>query len=149
MIPQDRLVLLDTNVLLHLLRGKAAGQWISAQYELHTRPERPLICVVTIGELLRIGSRATHPWGERRRRELRALLSQLVIIDISSDDVLTRYAEMGAYLDGMGRPIPQNDLWIGAAAAAKGAVLLTTDEHFTRLDPTQLSCEYIDPGLLP
>jgi predicted nucleic acid-binding protein len=43
----------------------------------------------------------------------------------------------------------KNDLWIGAAAAAKGAVLLTTDEHFTRLDPTQLSCEYIDPGLLP
>lgn len=50
MIPPERLVLLDTNVLIHLVRGNAIGRAIDARYGLRARPERPLISMVTVGD---------------------------------------------------------------------------------------------------
>jgi len=56
-IGPEELVLLDTNVLLHLFRGSALGQKIEADYGLAKRPERPLISVVTVGEIQAIARR--------------------------------------------------------------------------------------------
>ncbi len=52
MIPEGSLVVLDTNVLVHLLRNKATGQRIEKKYNLSQRRERPLICIVTVGEIM-------------------------------------------------------------------------------------------------
>ncbi len=48
-IPTDALILLDTNILIHLLRGDAVGQRLVADYDLFKRPQRPLISFVTKG----------------------------------------------------------------------------------------------------
>ena len=149
MIDADALVLLDTNVCLHLLRAKAAGAWIDREYRLSARPERPLLSVVSVGELLRIGSRIRAAWGAARQRRLAELRHELVLVDVGTDDVLRKYAEIGAYLDDHGLTIPQNDVWIAAVAAAKGAVLLTTDTDFDRLHSGFLTREFINPDLLP
>jgi tRNA(fMet)-specific endonuclease VapC len=45
------LYLLDTNILLHLIRGKATGAYIDSTYQLQKQPHTPLICIVTHGEI--------------------------------------------------------------------------------------------------
>lgn len=149
MIPPDRLILLDTNVLLHLVRRKAAGKWIEETYRLVARPEKPLISIVSVGELFRIASRKDRKWGAARHRTLQQLMHEMVIVDISEPGILPRYGEIGAYLDDTGKPIQQNDVWIAATTAVKDAVLLTTDKDFDRLHPQYVEREFIDPRQLP
>lgn len=48
----DRLVLLDTSVLVHIVRNDAIGRSMIADYSLASRRERPLISSITQGELL-------------------------------------------------------------------------------------------------
>ncbi len=149
MIDSSRLILLDTNVLVHLARGRAAGEWLDQQYGLRARAERPLVSVVSVGEILRIANRGSNPWGARKRDQLAASLTGLVTFGLTPH-VLERYGQLGAYLDGRGRPIPQNDVWIAAAAAAAGAVLLTTDTDFDELHAAGLvEREFVHPRDLP
>lgn len=145
MIPPDRLVLLDTNVLVHLARGKAAGRWIDAQYHLRNRSERPLISIVTVGEIRRIALR--NAWGPKKMQFAEQLVTELVVVDID-DDILHRYAQIGSRL-AKGRTIGDNDVWIGATASAKGAILLTTDRDFDSLPPDDIERVFIDPAQLP
>jgi tRNA(fMet)-specific endonuclease VapC len=46
------LLLLDTNIVIHLVRGGAVAQAIDGRFQLRARPERPLISVVTLGEAM-------------------------------------------------------------------------------------------------
>jgi hypothetical protein len=46
-----RPLLLDTNILLALVRDKELGKRISTQFGLESAVHRPLICIVTIGEI--------------------------------------------------------------------------------------------------
>lgn len=146
MIPLDRLVLLDTNVLLHLIRGKAAGEWIARRYGLRERAEKPLVSAVSVGEIWRMAHR--RDWGANLLDRLDALVSEMLVVDLEPG-ILRTYGEFGADLDRAGKPIPQNDLWIAATAAAKRAVLLTTDSDFDRLHPARIHRELVDPQSLP
>lgn len=146
MIPPDRLILVDTNVLLHLIRGRTAGRWIDEKFGLRGRSEKPLVSVVSIGELFRIAHR--RQWGAARLAALDDLVSEMLVIGLEPE-VVRGYGRFGAFLDAAGTPIPQNDTWIAATAASKRAVLLTTDAHFDRLHPTHVEREFIDPGALP
>ncbi|HEY0970895.1 MAG TPA: PIN domain-containing protein [Gemmatimonadales bacterium] len=149
MIATDRLILLDTNVLLYLIRGGPAGDWIDREFGLRRRAERPLIAVTSVGELLRIAARGRQPWGLRKRQQLEELVSELVVVP-HDGDVLERYGTLGAFLDDCGKPIPQNDMWIAAAAAARDAVLLTTDTDFDALHEADLvERVFIDRDRLP
>lgn len=62
----EPLYLLDTNVLLFLARGGALGQHIDARFGLRAARQRPLVCVVSHGEVwvLALISQA-HPEGAR------------------------------------------------------------------------------------
>jgi len=66
-----QLLLLDTSVILHLIRGKATGLAIDAAYNLRTRPERRLISVISRRGLMKLlldrGARCGRR-GRRRRR---------------------------------------------------------------------------------
>jgi len=48
----------------------------------------------------------------------------------SSQDIGTAYGQIRADLRRAGTMIPQNDMWIAAAALAIGATLVTHDGHF-------------------
>ena len=148
MIPPEQLVLLDTNVLLHLVRGGARARWIDQQYQLRARGDRPLVSAISSGELLRIGSRLRARWGTTKHHALDRLRNDFVVVDINRAPILTRYGELGAHLDDSGQPLPPDDVWIAATAAETGAVLLTTDSDFDRLHPQFITREYIDPEIL-
>jgi tRNA(fMet)-specific endonuclease VapC len=104
--------------------------------------ERPLISIITLGEMLAFVKRGN--WGSWKRSVLEELLQDLVVMGIS-DQILETYAEIDTYLVRTGNPIQQNDIWIAATAIASGAHLLTTDKDFDPLYPAYLERTWIDP----
>jgi hypothetical protein len=56
--------LLDTNILVHFVRDDRLGQYINAKYALLMVEPRPLVSIVTVGEL---GSLAEQlQWGRAK-----------------------------------------------------------------------------------
>ena len=91
-----------------------------------------LIPAVVLGELLAgfdVGGKR-----KKNRSELREfqLGSRVSLVEITRETA-ERYAHIYAYLRGIGRPIPTNDLWIAASAMEHGAELLTLDAHFLKV----------------
>ena len=91
--------------------------------------------------------------GAKRISKVENLLSQVIIADINSEDVINRYAEIDAFsqcrLDGRisnftARNMGKNDLWIAATASVLDATLLTTDNDFDHLQNEFLQVAKID-----
>lgn len=139
------LLLLDTNVVLHLVRGKATGLALDQAFGLRTRPDRPLISVITVGEMLALA--AQREWSSKTVAILKQIAEQLVVVDVRNQTVLEKYAEIDAFLVRNGRKIGDNDIWIAATAAAAGAILLTCDKDFDPLNDVFLTRIYFDPNV--
>jgi predicted nucleic acid-binding protein len=142
LIPQDALVVLDTGVLVHLIRDSALGKWLEEQYLLGARTDRPLISIVSVGEILSLARQ--FDWGPDKVGIMTDLVRQLVVVDISTSNVLELYAEIDSYSRAEGRPMGKNDAWIAATAKAADAWLLTLDKDFDHLDPSHIRREWVD-----
>lgn len=141
------LFLLDTNIVLTLVRGNALASFIDSKFGLRASKVRPMISVVTHGEVRVLAGR--NGWGDRKLAALQNALDNLFTVDINHSDVLDAYVEIDLFSqrhhDGA-RNMGKNDLWIAACTKASRATLLTTDKDFDHLAPGLLSLEYIDPA---
>jgi tRNA(fMet)-specific endonuclease VapC len=136
LIPGDSLVLLDTNIVLHLARGDTVGRRIDAEHDLRGRKERPLVSVVTAGELDSIVRKWN--WGQKKRQHVQELLLELVLVPVTQGRIVTAYGEIDHFTENVqkpARPMGKNDLWIAATAHVTGAALLTSDGDFDHLAP--------------
>ena len=142
--------LLDTNIILIYLRGKAERTIIEAQYDPFGVQNNPIISVVTVGEIKSIAKR--NYWGTRKLDLLNNILNSLIITDINSRDVIEAYAEIDAFSQGKlkerplntsARNMGKNDLWIAATAHVTKATLLTMDRDFEHLKGEYLELENI------
>jgi predicted nucleic acid-binding protein len=129
--------LLDTTVILHLVRGKSLGLQIQQTFNLiHCQP-RPLVSVVSLAEA-RVLAEAGN-WGAAKRQALDKAFRSLTIVNINHPSVIDAYVQLDlharAHPQGA-RNMGKNDLWIAATAVAAQAVLLTTDKDFAFLIPT-------------
>jgi tRNA(fMet)-specific endonuclease VapC len=138
------LLILDTNVLIHVIRDNRMGNRIQEELDLRGREERPLISIVTVGEALALAHR--FAWGDQKVVRLHELLRNLVVVDISQPGIAERYAELTVYARAAGRTLGDNDRWIAATASITGAELITTDRDFEILDPNFMTHRYFDPG---
>ena len=138
------LLLLDTSVVLHVVRGDAVALRMDKAYNLRGRAEWPLISVVTVGEARSFALQ--RGWGSAKVEKLDKVLHEFVVVDISSAAILEKYAQIDAYLRRNGKALGKNDVWIAATAAATGALLLTNDKDFDPLDPLFLQNAYVDPS---
>jgi tRNA(fMet)-specific endonuclease VapC len=139
------LLLLDTNVVLHVVRGNEIGRRVDSIFHIRHRTERPLISIVSIGECLAL---ARHwNWGAAKLSLLEELLRELVIVDIQSREVLDRFAELYTWSRAHGRALGDNDLWIAATAAAASAHLITTDADFDPLHPHHVRRTYVPSSM--
>ena len=145
MTSRAELLLLDTNILIHLIRGNSIGNRIVSEFHLREREHVPLISVVTVGELYAFARKCE--WGQTKLEALETLVRQFVVVDIHSEKVLRNYAEVDAFLTKLGRPIEQNDMWIAATTMAAAAHLLTTDKDFDPLAQAHISRTWIDPKI--
>ena len=133
--------LLDTNILLIYLRAKEKREKIESEYDPFGENNNPIISIVSVGEIKSIAKR--NYWGEKKMRLLDEILNSLIIIDINSEDITEKYAEIDAYSQGklIDNPLPmssrnmgKNDIWIAAATTfVTKSTLLTTDKDFSHL----------------
>ena len=125
--------LLDTALLLHWTRGSPQARAVDQRLQMTTSELRPLVCEVSIGEMLAFSRRAG--WGEKRRQRLAEIEQKVVVVPISDRRIMEAYADLStlAHTSGWGLFRQKNDLWIGATAKAAGAHLLTMDKDFLPL----------------
>lgn len=141
------LYLLDTNILVHLVRRDALGQTILANYALLTLEPKPLISIVTDGELRSLTYQ--FAWGEQRIDQALFLLDYFGRVPIDTLEQLHTYAVIDARSRRAGVKMGKNDVWIAAAGHVTGATLLTTDRDFDHLPSDLLTREWIDPRTTP
>ena len=137
------LYLLDTNILVHLVRRDAVGERIHKLYSPLLAEPRPLISVVIEGELRSLGFQLG--WGKERTEQVNYLLTYFQRVTIETEDVIQAYALIDTFSERAGRSMGKNDLWIAAIAHVTGATLLTTDKDFDHLAGKFVEVEWIDP----
>lgn len=137
--------LLDTNVVLHLVRGGPVGREIGTAFGLLGSVNRPLVSIVTHGELLLLAAR--NNWGAEKRAALENALDNLVTVDLNDQAVLAAYVDVQQYsrvAPGGSRELKANDAWIVACAKAADATLLTTDGDFGHLRAPEWAVRFFD-----
>ena len=138
--PTDILVL-DTSVVVDVARNNRSGQAILETYSLKNRADRPLISVITTGEMLGIAK--AQAWSSDKTKVLHELLSEFVKLELTPE-VIEAYSDLVALCRQQNHTMgQQNDMWIAATAKVTGAVLLTGDSGFNWLNPQFIRVEYI------
>ena len=132
-MPNTPTYLLDTGILLHLVRGSKVATVVDGQFQLRAASFRPLICEVSLGEMEAFAR--TEKWGDQKRNKLKQLKKELISVDISDSRVIEAYADLSSLSKSNGWAIfhGKNDLWVGAATRVTGATLLTADKDFLPL----------------
>src|SRR5437016_1953256 len=83
---------LDTSILLALIRDRQLGRYIEATYQLQQQTNRPLLCIVSDGEIRSLAARLG--WGPRKVQAMEQLLLRLTIWDLSRRRVVQAYVEI-------------------------------------------------------
>lgn len=148
------LYLLDTNVLVALIRAGRLGSYIDKEFHLRQARFRPLVSVVSVGEIYSLARQ--FDWGHKKIAEITKILDNLVVEDINAPEILAAYGEIDHASRKHGHPMGKNDVWIAATAKVTVATLLTTDRDFDHLSATNplykpgvpaISLIWIDPDL--
>jgi len=123
-----RTYLLDTNVVLHWTReGSPVAEEIERQFQLASNPFRPLICEVTLGEMLAFAR--GRNWGKARMERWFKIEERLTVVPIGRKTIFEKYADLHSDARARGLPIQHdhNDMWIAATSEVIGSQLLSTD----------------------
>ena len=140
-ISNSDILVLDTSVVVDVARNNRSGQAILETYSLKSRVDRPLISVITTGEMLGIAK--SQSWTSDKTKVLHELLSEFVKLELTPE-VVEAYSDLVALCRQKNHTMgQQNDMWIAATAKVTGAVLLTADSGFNWLNPQFIRVEYI------
>jgi tRNA(fMet)-specific endonuclease VapC len=137
---------LDTSVLLNLIRGHDLGKSIDGAFGLRATFHRHIVSIVSHGELRVLSAR--HQWGNQKLGALTFALQELVTVNVDSSamvDAYVRVEESCRNAFGGERKMGQNDMWIAATALHAGLPLITTDKDFDHLDGRLIRVHWIDP----
>jgi tRNA(fMet)-specific endonuclease VapC len=117
-------VLLDTTVVVAYYRGDETLRFQFAESKIMYVPW------VVLGELHFGAQRAQRP--QQQLANIRDLLTFAAVL-FPDQSTTEHIGKSKAELARLGRPIPDNDLWIAAIARQHGLPVATRDEHFTYL----------------
>src|SRR5262245_18187204 len=143
----DELYLLDTNVLVHYVRGDAVWQHVQSTFFPLMADQRPVISVDTVGELRSLAHQFN--WQEHRRSQMDFICNYFRRISLDDPRVLDSYAMIDAHTVRLGRQMGKNDVWIAATAHVFNARILTTDRGFDEIHPVFVRRLWIDPMVPP
>ncbi len=124
------MVLLDTDVISHLLRGTAPEALVAALGRVPV--DRRFVCAITVGEIAygfeKAGPRYEALWQELERRFLRR------VEVLPFDDAAARvYGRLRVEAERRGLPLSDRDLRIASIAMARDLELATLSrEHFEK-----------------
>ena len=120
-------ILLDTTAYVGFKRN------VSETVEIIVRAEQILFSPVVLGELMfgfRNGSRLKENMDDLDNFLQHDAVELIQLGKITSD----RYSRIAAQLKRQGTPIPTNDIWIAAQTMEHGAELITSDQHFEKIN---------------
>jgi tRNA(fMet)-specific endonuclease VapC len=83
---------LDTGVLLNLVRGKELGTRIDREFALTSSMRLHTVSIVTHGELKVLAER--NDWGAEKRNALAVALDNLVTVNIESEALVEAYVQV-------------------------------------------------------
>lgn len=122
-------VLLDTNIMIALLADDTAVKDNLAQCaEVFT-------AVTVIGELY-YGAQKSGRAGENLER-VNALALNMAVLDCDLETARW-YGVVKSKLQQIGKPIPENDVWIAAIALQHQLKMITRDRHFREVSNLQV-----------
>ena len=139
-------IVLDTCVVMHILRGDYKGQQAVTYLDEQDAESHSIFSTVSKAELESL--KRQQNWGKARCAKMDAILALSSYVDIINTDnqLIAAYAEVDAFskrkipgisgklMGGSARIMGKNDLWIAATAHLLDATLVTTDCDFDHLD---------------
>ena len=117
-------VLLDTSVAVGYFR-----QDLDLQKKID-QVNDVYLPLVALGELLYGVKKSAHQ--ARTLNQLKIFLSGCILL-FPDETTAELYGEIKARLSAAGTPIPQNDIWIAAAAKEHDLPIATRDRHFSKV----------------
>jgi len=118
------------------------AQAIDSHFQFRASRFRPLVCVVTIGEIKAFARR--NQWNDEKLKRLNEFIEGLVVVDISPREVIEAYAELDTHAKSIGKSVGQNDTWIAATAKATGCIIVTGDGDFDAFHGTLVDRVRVD-----
>jgi len=119
----------DTNAVIAYRAGS------SEVCDLIEAADELLLPVTVLGELLYGAANSARP--RENEEAVHKFLAQSVLIPIDGG-IAARYATVRLELKKVGRPIPENDIWVAASCLEFGVTLLSHDIHFTYIPDLQV-----------
>ena len=118
-------LLLDTNAVSSLFKGEEAIRYLLAD------AEEVLLSIVVLGELY-YGARKSGRVKENLEKT--ASFASTCTLLACDHDVSQVYGLVRDRLRRLGKPIPENDIWIAATTLCHELVLVTHDRHFDHVE---------------
>jgi tRNA(fMet)-specific endonuclease VapC len=129
-MPANGRFLLDTNIVIALLQGD--GTVLSNL----DRASEVFISAVVMGELFFGAAKSARSTENIAKVEQFATGRAIISCDL---EVAREYGHLKQRLREKGRPLPENDIWLAAAAIHHGLVLVTRDRHFQEVEELQVA----------
>ncbi|MGI9280862.1 MAG: type II toxin-antitoxin system VapC family toxin [Endozoicomonas sp.] len=127
--------LLDTNVLIHILRGYDTG---SIRAHFKTNNGRMFISAVTVDELMFGICCTPEALREKKLGELNTVLSAIPVLDFN-EDAAEHSAEIRHFLKTYGQPIGSYDNMIAGHARSQELIVITNNvREFCRVPGLQV-----------
>lgn len=122
--------LLDTNIVIGFLSDIEGTQArLSAKYQ------RVVVTTTVLGELIYGAMNSTRI--DENLARIEELMTELAVLMLDGATAY-EYGRVKQSLRAKGRMIPDNDLWIAAAAIQNRLTLVTKDRHFESVDNIDL-----------
>ena len=112
---------LDTNIIIDLFRGDEKTKSFLNNFDFE-------IPIFVVGELLYGAENSSKK--EKHLAQIKKFAEQVSIIN-STEETAKIYASIKSFLKQLGKPIPENDIWIAAIAIENNKSLVTNDQHFS------------------
>jgi predicted nucleic acid-binding protein len=122
--------IIDTNVIIKMLHGDQEA------IELFQKVEKAYISTIIKGELYYGAAKSARR--EANMELFRKTLANYEILSLDGENVAISYALIKSELEKKGKKIPENDIWIAAAAHVYGLSVATFDQHFSYISRIQL-----------
>ena len=123
-------VLLDTNVVIELFKGNQA---VLAFLE---QQQNVFVAAAVLAELYLGAYRSSNEM--KHITQIKAFLLRCTVLN-ADQATAESCAKIKAALLKKGKPIPENDIWIAAAALQYNLPLYTLDKHFSEIDTISLA----------
>jgi tRNA(fMet)-specific endonuclease VapC len=121
--------LLDTNIIIISFKDKRLETKIKEAVSI-------FIPSIVIGELYFGAEKSQNKKGNYKR--IKILIENSIILSCDSETA-RYYGIIKESLRKIGKPIPENDIWIAAVARQYNLELVTRDKHFQHIDGIKIS----------